>query len=349
MKLGAVPENLIELLLLGTNIPPRPLLDTHIAMLLARAVVEGARLGVFEALSGAPLPVEEIAVRCGTHPNATRKLLDALSATGYLRLEDGRYDLTAMSRKWLLPGSPHSLHHKMLWQLTEWDWIGRAGEYVRTGRPLAFHGALSPEEWETYQKAMLDVARLAAPEVARRTPVPQGARDLLDVGGSHGLFSVALCRRHPKLRAVVLDLPEAIERAAPLLDREGMGERVTHRAGDALTEDLGTAAWDVVFIANLVHHFDDATNRELVRRVARALRPGGVCVIQELVRPHTPDEAGQTGALLDLYFALTSESGTWSFEEMADWQRAAGLTPRKPIRLLTMPGTGQQVAVKGRE
>jgi SAM-dependent methyltransferase len=349
MRLGAVPENLIELLLLGTNIPPRPLLDTHIAMLLARAVIEGARLGFFEALADAALPAEEIAVRRGTHPAATRKLLDALCAASYLSREDGRYALTPMSRKWLLPGSPHSLHHKMLWQLTEWDWIGRTGEYVRTGHPLAFHGTLSPEEWEIYQKAMLDVARLSAPEVARRTPVPKGAQDLLDIGGSHGLFSVALCRRHPKLRAVVLDLPEAIERAAPLLDREGMGERVTHRAGDALTDDLGTAAWDVVFIANLVHHFDDTTNRELARRVARALRSGGVCVIQELVRPHTPDEAGQTGALLDLYFALTSESGTWSFEEMADWQREAGLKPRKPIRLLTMPGTGQQVAVKERE
>src|SRR5690349_2837307 len=182
MRLGAVPENLIELLLLGTNIPPRPLLDTHIAMLLARAVIEGARLGVFEALSGAPLSAGEIAARCGTHPAATRKLLDALSAAKYLRLEDGRYALTPMSRKWLVPGSSHSLHDKMLWQLTEWDWIGRTAEYVRTGRPLAFHGTLSPEEWETYQKAMLDVARLAAPEVARRTPVPPGARDLLDVG-----------------------------------------------------------------------------------------------------------------------------------------------------------------------
>lgn len=348
MKLGAVPENLIELLLLGTNIPPRPLLDTHIAMLLARAVIEGARLGVFEALSAAPLPAAEIAARCGTHPGATRKLLDALSAARYLRLEDGRYALTPMSRKWLVPGSSHSLHDKMLWQLTEWDWIGRTAEYVRTGRPLAFHGTLSPEEWETYQKAMLDVARLATPEVARRTPVPPGARDLLDVGGSHGLFSVALCRRHPNLQAVVLDLSEAIERAASLLAREEMGERVIHQVGDALLEDLGTEAWDVVFIANLVHHFDAATNRELARRVARALRPGGVYVIQELVRPHTPDEAGQTGALLDLYFALTSESGTWSFEEMAGWQREAGLTPKKPIRLLTSPGTGQQVAKKER-
>jgi hypothetical protein len=34
-------------------------------------------------------------------------------------------------------------------------------------------------------------------------------------------------------------------------------------------------------------------------------------------RPASPNEAGQIGALLDLYFAVTSRSGTWSFQEMA--------------------------------
>lgn len=104
----------------------------------------------------------------------------------------------------------------------------------------------------------------------------------------------------------------------------------------------------MVFIANLVHHFDDATNRELAKKVARALRPGGVFVIQELIRPHSPQEAGQIGALLDLYFALTSEAGTWSFKEMANWQRDAGLKPLKPVKFLTVPGNGQQSAVKER-
>jgi SAM-dependent methyltransferase len=125
-----------------------------------------------------------------------------------------------------------------------------------------------------------------------------------------------------------------------------MGDRVTYRAGDALTDDLGSAAWDVVVVANLVHHFDEATNRALAKRIARALRPGGVFVIQELYRQESPKQAGQIGALLGLYFALTSESGTWSFAEMAGWQREAGLVPRKPVKFVTAPGNGQQSAMK---
>jgi len=346
MKLGVVPQNPGDLIAYALGIAPQPLLDTQIAMLLARAVMEGSRLGVYQALADGPLTAAEVAARCGGQPRAMEKLLNALTGCAYLGFEGGRYALAPMTRKWLLPDAAQSLHDKMLFQFLEWDFVEHTGDYVRTGKPVDMHGTMTREEWGLYQRGMRSATSSWAPEVARRTPVPKGARDMLDIGGSHGLLSVAICRRHPGLRSVILDLPEAVEHAAPILAQEGMGERVTHRAGNALTNDLGTEAWDLVFVGNLVHHFDDATNRELAKRIARALRPGGVFVIQELYRPATPNDAGQIGALLDLYFALTSQSGTWSFEEMAGWQREAGLKPRKPVRFQTVPGNGQQSAVK---
>jgi len=83
-------------------------------------------------------------------------------------------------------------------------------------------------------------ANVLAPLLGRAIPVPAGARAMLDIGGSHGYFSVILCRRHPGLRATVLDLPSAVEHAAPLLAKEGMGDRVVLQAGNALTDDLAT-------------------------------------------------------------------------------------------------------------
>jgi len=68
--------------------------------------------------------------------------------------------------------------------------------------------------------------------------------------------------------------------------------------------------------------------------------------VLEIVRPRSPNEAGQVGALLDLYYALTSESGTWSIDEMTRWQREAGLTPQRLIRLRTAPGAFEIIARK---
>src|SRR6185437_7485535 len=328
MRLGAIPRGVVERIAFALGLVPTPLLDSIIALLLARTVMVATRLGVFETMAGQSRRVEDIAEQCQTAPAATHKLLDALVGAGYLRLRHEQYSLAPVARRWLLKDSPWSLHDAILMQFMDEQ--------------------LTPDTWDLYQRGMRSGARLATPEVALRLPVPRDARAMLDIGGSHGYYSVALCRRHPELRATVLDLPEAIAAAAPLLAREGMGDRVVHRADNALTADLGMDTYDLILVANLVHHFTAAQNRDLARRCARALRPGGRLVIGEVVRPETPQTAGQIGALTDLYFALTSAGGTWSYAEMANWQRSAGLRPRRPIRLITGPGGGLQVAEKPR-
>ncbi len=345
MRIGTVPENLAERAVLALGLVPTPFLDTHPALLLARAVMVATKVGIFEALAGGERDARDLAERCGTDRRATAALLGALARADYLEATGDGYRLSAVSRRWLLADSPQSLRDSILFRFVEWDWMARLDDYVATGRPLDFHAAMSPEEWRLYQRGMASLGRLAAPETVRRTPVPKGARDLLDVGGSHGLFSAGLCRRHPDLRAVVLDLPQAVEHSAPLLAEQGLGERVVHRAGDVLTDDLGEDAFDVILMSQLVHHFDEATNRCLTRRLARALRPGGTLVIQEIGRRASP-RGGQLGALSHLYFALTSLSGSWTFEEIAGWQREAGLVPRRPAWFRTLPDTGQQSAVK---
>jgi SAM-dependent methyltransferase len=346
VRLDAVGENPIERIVARTNAVPRPLLHTQMAYTLARVIMAATRLGIFEALDTQPIEARQIAQRCATDPRATEKLLFALAAAGYARASNGGYALTPLSRKWLRRDSPDCLADKLLLQFAEWEWMERSEDYVRSGRPLELHDTLEADQWPAYQRGMRAVASAFAAELARRLPVPKAASDMLDIGGSHGYYSVVLCRRHDGLRAVVLDLPEAVEHAAPLLAAEGMGERVIHRSGNALTDDLGSETYDLVLASQLVHHFSEDQNRELAVRVARALRPGGIYAILDAFRPSSPKGAGQIGALLEFYFALTSQSGTWTPQEMADWQRDAGLRPRRPIRFRTAPGAGIQAAVR---
>jgi SAM-dependent methyltransferase len=346
LRLKAVADHPLEWVLDRLGRLPRPLVDTMVAMLLSRAVVSATRIGVFEALQDGPLSTEEVAVRCGTEPRATGKLLFALAGAGYVRGEDGRHALTRMSRTWMPPSAPRSLHDAILHRTLDTKLMEHAEEFLRTGLPTDYHAKLAPEEWQVYQRGQRAHAVWSAPEVARRVPVPRGAGTLLDIGGAHGHYAAALCRRHPGLRATLLDLPEAIEPARAIVAREGLGDRLVHRAGDARHADLGEAAWDAVFVGNLVHHFDETANRALHARIARALRPGGTVAVLEIMRAPSAGEAGQIGALADFFFAVTSAAGTWSYEEIASWQQAAGLSPLRPIRLRQVPGYGIQAARK---
>lgn len=346
MRIAVRAEALLERLALWLGLAPVPLLETHISVTAARAIMAGVELDVFDTLADAPLTAEEVAARCRTDATATARLLRALTACGYLVLTGDRFALAPVSRKWLLRGGPRSIRDKVLFQSAEWRWLEQLEDFIRTGRALDFHGVMTSADWDLYQRSMRAVAGIAGREVGRRTPVPRGARTMLDLGGSHGHYAAAICRRHPRLRAVVLDLPQAVERAAPLLAAEGLGDRVTHVAGEVVGGDLGTSCYDLIFASNLAHHLSAAENRALARKVARALRPGGFFVIQDLARLDRPGRGGQVPALLDLYFAFQSGAGTWSVPEMAGWQAEAGLRVRRPIRLRTAPGWVQQAARK---
>ncbi len=344
MKLKVVPESLLERLALWLGLVPVALLDTHVAATLARTVTAGVKLGVFEALASTPLTASEVAARRGLDPAASGLLLNALAACGYLSVSDGRYALTRQSRKWLLAASPKSVRDKLLLQVVEWDWLAQLEQFVSTGRPIEFHTAMSDADRDLYHRSMRALASVSGWEVGRRIPAPRGATRMLDLGGSHGHYAAELCRRHPALRAEVLDLPEAVARAAPLLAAEGLGDRVVHVRGSVLDADLGNARYDLILMSNLAHHLSFEENQALTVRVARALRPGGVFVIQEAVLPPASGSGAQIGTLLGLYFALQSRPDvrTWTVAEMAGWQRAAGLTPARAIRLRTAPGWVQQ-------
>jgi 2-polyprenyl-3-methyl-5-hydroxy-6-metoxy-1,4-benzoquinol methylase len=346
VKIGIIPENLVERLALALGLVPKPAFEAWFSFMLARAIMAGTKLGTFEALAAGPLTGAEVADRCGTDRRATGKLLNALVGAGCVNVKDGRYELASGARRCLLASSPDSWRDQTLLHYLEWHWWDHCEEYVRTGRPLRVHDQMTDDEWGVYQRGMRSGIEMLARWVARRLPMPRAATEMLDIGGSHGYWSVALCRRHPCLRSTVLDLPQAILHAAPLLAREGMGDRVIHRAGDALTDDLGSDAYDLVFLSAVVHHFDEDTNQGLMRRIARALRPGGIVAVWEPLRQDIANNVRQIGGLLDLFFGIFSKAGTWSSGEIANWQRGAGLVPLKPIRMWMGPDMALHVARK---
>lgn len=346
MKLGVIPENLAERIALWFGIPPPGILESWIGIMASRTVMVATKLDIFETLAAGPLTAQEIVEKCGSHARATEQLLNSLVGMGCLRMKGECYALPRKMRAWILAEGKYSFRDQILLHELEWKWWEHCEEYVRTGQPLCVHQTMTDEEWGIYQRGMRSGVVLLANWVARNLPLPKTARAMLDIGGAHGFFSVALCRRHPQLHSTILELPQAIQQAAPLLEKEGMGDRVRHRAGNALTDDLGVDQYELVLMAAVVHHFDSATNQKLMKRIARALRPGGIVAIWEPLRQDRAGKIRQLGGLMDLFFGLFSEAGTWSTAEIAGWYKGAGLEPRKPKRMWFGPDLALHIGRK---
>jgi len=338
MKIKNQPENLLEWVALRANLAPTPLIDTQVAFNAARAIMAAAELGIYETIGRNSKTADEIASACKTHPLATKQLLNCLVGIGYLQWDNEKYSLKSKYHKWLLKESESNLIGKLRFQLIEWEWMGKLEDYIRTGKPLDLHGTASESEWRLYQEGMRDLSINAAKELASKIPVPTGATNMLDIGGSHGLFSIELCKKHPGLSSTILELPGAIEAATAIAKRYDITNRVNHVAGNALTDDLGAGKYDLVMINNVVHHFTHEQNDLLAKKVARALKPNGIYAIGEFIRAEKPGEGGVVGATTGLYFSLTSSSGTWSVSEIESWQKSAGLKIEKPVAPMSIPG-----------
>ena len=347
MQLTISPENALEWIALRANLAPIPLLHAQIMPVLAKAVLEAADKGVFDAAKSGPKTLDDLAHTLRLNHKALGELLGLLTAMGYFTYQNDRFKLTRMARRFAVKDDPQSVHGMMVFNnRVMWDWLSHLGEYLETGRGVQYHDTLSAEQWRYYQEGMVAATSTEAREFGWRAPVPKSARHMLDIGGSHGQHSVALCKKLPALTSVILDLPPAIEQAAPLLARQGMGDRVRHQPGDALTDDFGEEHYDIVLLSSLAHHFTPEQNQLVVDKVTRALRPGGVFIVNEYIRPEVGAKPELVGSSTDLFYGMTSTAGNYSIREIQEWQRRAGLKAHKVVWYRILPGRAMVVAKK---
>lgn len=340
MRVGIIAESLVEWLALRAGRVPEPIVDVFPPLVVARSIMAAVNVGVFRALSAGPTTPGALAAELKVDHRALVALLGVLESDGYVTLDAETYALGPKARRWLRCGDSADVSAYIRFNYLQWEWLSGLERFIESGTPIAFHQTLTEEGWRDYERGMAAIARLTLPEVVLRAPLSARATAMLDIGGGHGLAAERYVQRYPTLSACVLDLPRALA-AAP-----APASRVKRIEGDALTYDLGSSAWDAIYVANLLHHFDSEQIRGLAARIATALRPGGVWIIQDGIRESRRRSQRMAAAVGDLYFALTSASGFWSFPELAAFQFDAGLRPRRPIRLLTAPGQGLQIAFK---
>ena len=345
MRIGLIPEGLRERALFESRRFPQPVFDVMGTMLLSRAVMAGARFGVFDRLAGGPKTAPELAAEAGCDAHGMTLLVDALVACCYLQPAGDRYRNSRLG-DWLVSRRPQTLANFVLFNYDQWEWIGHLEEFIQSGRARSIHEQLQGLEWRTYLLGLEDLARLSASALASKLKLGPAARRLLDVGGGHGYYSVALCQRYPALRATVIDLEPAAEVGRERVAQAGLSGRIEFRPGNLKDTPFGDNH-DVALVLNLLHHLDEPTCRATLRRLHAALAPAGKLVVWETFRAARSErQRDQLGSLMALFFGVTSGRETYEFEQVAEWVRAAGFTRLRREKLRTAPFAGLLLAVK---
>jgi hypothetical protein len=283
--------------------------------------------------------VDEIAKATTLSAEGTALLAESFSSAGYLVKQGDRYALTPNARKWLSTDSHSYIGNLIRYFETlylRWEHLEYSLEHGVP--PRRYYETFCGEDWNLYVYAMRDLARLIGREVVRRIRLAGKPRLLLDLGGSHGWYSIQCCKRYPSLTATVVDFEGAVQCGRELVEAEGMTERVHMVKGDFLKEDLPHHQ-DCVLMFNIVHGFSESENRDLLRRVIDATTTGGRIYILDQLRMETRRRGFAAFIPLTVGLNLLNEIGgnAYSFEQIKRW--CSGVASIKRISL-RFPGIG---------
>jgi predicted O-methyltransferase YrrM len=260
------------------------------------------------------------------------RLLDALVSLGLLVKRGDLYANTPLAARFLAEGSPDDARDALKHNLSLWRRWSTLTEAVRAGHAVGVQEmATRGDDWTVpFIAAMHRGAAQRAPLVVQAV----GARDvrrMLDVGGGSGAFSIAFARANPELRAEILDLPTVLPIAQSHVREAGLADRVTTRAGDIRTGDLGSG-YDLVLLSSICHMLGPDENRDLLSRAARALAPGGRVVVSDFVL----DEEGtapRQAVLFSINMLVGTPSGrSYRESEYRSFFAAAGLAGVERLR-----------------
>lgn len=106
--------------------------------------------------------------------------------------------------------------------------------------------------------------------------------DILELGIGTGMTAKRVLAVHPRARLVAIDESEAM-----LAEADVAGDLRVSRLEDPLPE----GPFDLVVSCLAIHHLDAYGKRDLFRRIAEVLRPGGRFVLADVVVPEREEDA----------------------------------------------------------
>jgi predicted O-methyltransferase YrrM len=261
-------------------------------------------LDLFEILDQkGPGDRNEIAQWVGINGMFARAFLDALADMGFLIRKDERYANSKAANNFLLRRSPffQSDWVKNLVQGGHWKDLTSS---LRVNQPPKdnFNAGPSPSFIDALGQRALRGELQAVTETISNWEGFYTSEKMLDLGGGHGLYSIALCQDNPHLKGIIYDKPHIMETTLRYIADYGMSERLEVVGGDMCRDTLGVG-YDIIIISHLLYKFRNDLG-SIFDKVVGSLKPGGLLVTNHWFC--ATDCAPQSGGVQELAKALQS-------------------------------------------
>jgi hypothetical protein len=286
------------------------------------------RLEVPEQLAAGPLPVAELAVAVGGHPDALFRVLQLVADHHIVTFEGDRVGLTdqgrllcrdhpsSLSAAFATVGSPDVAHG-----LTETLRTGRAAVPRVLGTTYWDYLAAHPDQQALFDQAMVQRAQLLLLACVPVLDWPSSGT-IADIAGGTGTLMAAVLQAAPGVRGILVEQPPVLEHTQPFLRRQGVADRCGLHPGDLFAPPPPA---DLYLLASVLHDWDDVHAARILAALGHSAASDTRLRIFEMLLPEdaTPHRAKLSDVLMLLMFDGARERTLGQYRDLlksTGWQ-----------------------------
>jgi hypothetical protein len=314
-------EDFMEVTQDQTQAPPPAAMLMNIASgaMFTQAVGVAAELGIADLIHEGRNSAHELAVASGAHSRSLYRVLRALASIGVFRETSPRsFENTPMSEL-LRSGVPESMRNTAIFMAAPWHFNvwSNMRHSVMTGQTAweKTHGEgpfewmkSHPDEAQIFNNCMTELSVGAAGPIVEAYDFSD-VGVLADIAGGHGYFLSQILKANPHLRGILFDVEMVTDGAPPMLDQNGVADRVEIVSGDFFKE---VPPADAYVMKHIIHDWDDERGAAILRNIRRAMKGDGKLLLVEMVVPEGNDPHPSKSLDLEM---LTSPGGVERTEE----------------------------------
>ncbi|MBC7533418.1 MAG: hypothetical protein H7318_17740 [Oligoflexus sp.] len=277
------------------------------------------------------LSVEHLSTHLSISMRSADKLLGGLCALELIRKCQStlRFRNSPSASRYLIRSSSQYLGEGllMLGKIGDQTW-STLTDVIRQGAPLAEQRTDQDqaEFWKILTRAIRPLSEAVAQSLWRLLKA-QGFKveKVLDLAGGSGVFGHSCLQSFSEAVVVQVDWPHVNESALATSVSLGVGDRFRTISGSIFTELWEHDVYDVVILSHILHQESPEVIHDLLKRVAKVLRPGGKVVINEYCLDH--EKAGPYyGLIFAVNMLLQNHGGdSYSLSEYIALLQKAGL------------------------
>ncbi len=345
-----------------TGLDPTPLFDLFRGNYGTELLVSAIHpFKIFEHLNYCPMTFSQLCAKTDLAERPMNVLLTALLAMKTIQYDSqNRYELTPLAKQYLVTENPLQVTNYFGLAAKSPGVLGMI-ERLKTNRPWNSAPVDTPKQvssegvelkstgsrgaafifregidsaMETSDSAreltlaLAGRAKNVAPVLAQKIDLSQ-AKVLVDVGGGTGIYSIAMLKINPHLKAIIWDRPEVLKLAKEFASEYDVTSRLELIAGDMFVDPVPEG--DHFLLSNILHDWDVPECKTLLRRIAEKILGAGRLLIHDVFLNDRLDGPLPMAFYSASLFTLT-EGRLYSAREYKTWLEELGLVcPENPV------------------